>query len=675
MNRSKTYNGILWGFLGGLGYLAFREFYFINVMAYVGQQNIWNSKRYIAFLGVSILAGLAFLALGYLRILSGKTSIKASKTALPAALRWAIAISLVLLPGLVKWVLPLPANFTFGYWQELFLIYIAALLAASLFIKAQDSDGQALLVNASFILAAGVGHAVLVKLIQVTNYPFTLFWSEGNRFFDYSTLLGSYRYQVLDGKPIFALITWGMQMPWALPFIFPNLSIGAFRLWYQLVWIIPSLLLGWAAVWKKPLKDQTGWLALVFAAWTFLFLDQGPIYTPLILGALVTVLAVRAKLPIGALLITLISFYVRSSRWTWAYSPGLWSALLALLAIESPAFSKDKLKELVKPLVLGISGYFGGQILLPLVRNLSTSTVKLLPDVVSSTTRQPLLWNRLFPNPTYPPGILYGLLWAILPVVLLLIALAVQRAWKINWLQGLAMLAVAGVYLVVGLIASVKIGGGSNLHNLDNFLVTLVFLAAAALMFLRDKNYPLDSHPLLVFLTCAVLITPVTYALRGGARLSLPDTAVTNETLQTVTETVDQYKKQGEVLFMDQRQLLTFGMVKDVPLVDDYEKKYLMDQAMADNADYFENFYRDLIDGRFALIVNEPSNYVIRGSESSFGEENDAFVKWVTIPLLCTYEPLYTSREIGVELLVPRQGPADEAICRDFLAQNAPAGE
>jgi len=675
MNRTKTTNGIIWGFLGLLGYLAFREFYFINVMAYVGQQNIWHSKRYIAFLGVSILAGLAYLALGYLRVLRAKASPKASKNKLPIALRWAIAIILVLLPGLVKWVLPLPANFTFGYWQELFLIYIAALLAAGLFLNDKHSDGQALLVNASFILAAGVAHAVLVKLVQVSDYPFTLFWSEGNRFFDYSTLLGSYRYQTTDGGPIFAFISWGMQAPWALPFIFPNLNIGAFRLWYQLVWIIPSLLLGWLAVWKKPLDGPAAWLALVFAGWTFLFLDQGPIYPPLILGALVTMLAARAKLPIGAVLIALASFYLRGSRWTWAYSPGLWSALLALLAIQAPAFTKDKLKKLVKPLVLGVSGYLGGQILPPILRNLSTSSVKLLPDVVSSTTRQPLLWNRLFPNPTYPPGILYGLLWAALPVVLLLIVLAVKRAWKVNWLQGLAVLVIAGAFLTVGLIASVKIGGGSNLHNLDNFLVTLVILAAAALLFLRDKNYRLDSHPLLVFLTCAALIAPVTYALRGGARLSLPDAAPTDETLQTVTEVVDDYKTQGEVLFMDQRQLLTFGMIKDVPLVDDYEKKYLMDQAMADNADYFAGFYQDLIDGRFTLIVNEPSNYVIRGSESSFGEENDAYVKWVTIPLLCTYEPLYTSREIGVELLAPRQSPSDDAICRDFLAQYAPAGE
>ena len=108
-------------------------------------------------------------------------------------------------------------------------------------------------------------------------------------------------------------------------------------------------------------------------------------------------------------------------------------------------------------------------------------------------------------------------------------------------------------------------------------------------------------------------------------------------------------------------------MIKDVPLVDDYEKKYLMDQAMADNSEYFKGFYEDLKAHRFALIVNEPSNYVIRGSEYSFGQENDAYVKWVTIPLLCTYEPIYTSREIGVELLIPRLTAMDEKACQDFL--------
>jgi len=92
-----------------------------------------------------------------------------------------------------------------------------------------------------------------------------------------------------------------------------------------------------------------------------------------------------------------------------------------------------------------------------------------------------------------------------------------------------------------------------------------------------------------------------------------------------------------------------------------------MDQAMAGNAEYFQGFYQDLAAARFTLIVNEPSNFIIRGSESSFGQENDAYVKWVTVALLCTYEPIYTSPEVGIELLVPRQAVLNDAICQEML--------
>jgi hypothetical protein len=52
-------------------------------------------------------------------------------------------------------------------------------------------------------------------------------------------------------------------------------------------------------------------------------------------------------------------------------------------------------------------------------------------------------------------------------------------------------------------------------------------------------------------------------------------------------------KAQGRVLFMDQRQLLTFGYVEDVPLVPEYEKKVLMNAAMGADANYFAPFYAD----------------------------------------------------------------------------------
>jgi len=89
---------------------------------------------------------------------------------------------------------------------------------------------------------------------------------------------------------------------------------------------------------------------------------------------------------------------------------------------------------------------------------------------------------------------------------------------------------------------------------------------------------------------------------------------------------------------------------------------------MAANAKYFSTFYEDLKNQRFALIVNEPANIIIRGSEYSFGEENDAYVHWVTRPLLCAYEPIYTSQETSVELLVPRESmPPGEMNCQEIF--------
>jgi hypothetical protein len=107
-------------------------------------------------------------------------------------------------------------------------------------------------------------------------------------------------------------------------------------------------------------------------------------------------------------------------------------------------------------------------------------------------------------------------------------------------------------------------------------------------------------------------------------------------------------------LFIDHRQLLTFGLIKEVPLINSYEKKVLMDYAMASDEKYFRNFHDDLKNKRFALIINEPSNLIIRETNASFGQENNAFVKYVTKPLLCYYIPIFTSNENSLEILIPR---------------------
>ena len=94
-----------------------------------------------------------------------------------------------------------------------------------------------------------------------------------------------------------------------------------------------------------------------------------------------------------------------------------------------------------------------------------------------------------------------------------------------------------------------------------------------------------------------------------------------------------------------------------------------MDYALAEDETYFQGFYKDIFNHRFVLIINEPSNIITRGSEYSFGEENDAYVKWVTAPVLCMYEPLYTSQSTSLELLVPRTSPVPKNLpCEDIFA-------
>ncbi|MDO9546678.1 MAG: hypothetical protein Q7J07_08015 [Pelolinea sp.] len=660
---------LTWLLFGSLGFLSFREFFNLNILAFIRSESLFASRRFIVFLATSIISTFLWAAYYFVLIRRERPPTFSTIDSFPTILKYLFFGTLFISPALLKWIIPLPENFTLGSWTMVFLFYLVSIISLN-FISREGSILHWLLWVGIFFMLSGAGYSIFSKLDLVTSYPFPTYWSEGNRFFDYSTLFGSYRYIFEPGEKIKAFISWGMQLPWALPFIFPNLSIGGFRLWYQLVWIIPSLLLGWLAISNKKNKNNFI-VSIIFALWVYLFLDQGPIYAPLIIAAILTIIAVRLPLTPGAILIIIASYYAHSARWTWGYAPGIWAGLLALLFISGPSFKKKNLRQLVKPIILGIAGYLGGQLLPSVIRAFTNQLqVKFLPNPVASTTRQPLLWDRLFPNPTYPPGIILGLVWAAMPVVIFLIILVIKKSWKINWLQGISVFIVASSFLIVGIIASTKIGGGSNLHNLDMFLVSLVLISSAAVNhLLADDPQPTINKILLILSLLAVFIAPVAFTLQNNERLELPSNDKTAEAMAAVQNKIEEYSVHGNILFIDHRQLLTFGLVKNVPLVDAYEKKYLMDHALADNESYFQGFYKDIFNHEFVLIVNEPSNIIARGSEYSFGEENDAYVKWVTAPLLCMYEPLYTSQATSLELLIPRTSPPPETLpCEDIFS-------
>jgi hypothetical protein len=313
--------------------------------------------------------------------------------------------------------------------------------------------------------------------------------------------------------------------------------------------------------------------------------------------------------------------------------------------------------------------------------------------IESGLTSQPLLWNRLFPNETFGPGILFGLVIATLPLMIVLTYMVTTDHWRLNAWQKACVVLPLLAFLIVGLIVSVKIGGGGDLHNMDMFIIGLLFVAAIvwrhggydwirkvrtmpawlsgvviAMIVLPALKPLTQMRPLAVHQDTQLVVTLADIVPNDPLPNPLPDTlpsdSDTAQDLKKVQKAISVAASKGEILFMDQRQLLTFGYVTNVPLVPEYDKKVLIDQAMSENSAYFESFYNDLAAHRFSLIITSPLNRQLNTEEDNFGDENNAWVKWITKPLLCYYEPLDVLKKVDVELLVPRAGVLD---CTDMM--------
>lgn len=663
MKLNRNLSVVLWLLAGFASYL------FLNAFAsgFLGMIDdlTLNSKRYVAFLLICVLAGIIWLY-GLIGILRTNEPLQLGKRfanfldCLPAWLRWVSAFGLALFPTYIL-LFNSFGLMEFGYTFRFGLILLSGLAGAVLTFPPHRTKPWGMYA-AAWICITGAFFAMGGWLNRVTDYPFGLYWSEGNRFWDYSMLFASKRYITAGSEKVFTFISTGRQFIWALVFLIPNIGIFGVRLWDAALWIVPTFLVGFLAV-AGVRKGKWGWmLAVLFGLWTFSFLSQGPIYAPLIISTLLVILAVRSRsLALGIVLLVLAGWYADWSRWTWRYAPGLWAGMLALMEIAEPALTRGRWKQFIRPVTLGLAGYLGGQFARPILNWVLNGfsgalNTNLLVNPTSSLTRQPLLWERLLPNLTYPPGILLGTIWAGITLVVLLLAFRISKTWKTHWLHSLVNAGIALLFLGIGIVISAKIGGGSNLHNLDMFWISLVLTAAWGVRSLLNTGFTFTGKSWgLTALVCLALISPASYLAQYGKPLELPAKTLVQESLQVIQKRVYSVPEDEEVLFIDQRQLLTFGNIQDVPLISAYEKKYLMDQAMSDNAVYFTDFIKDISSQRFAMIITEPIhvNYMDE-SERIFAQENNAWVKWVSAPLLCYYREAEDLPWVGVQILVPK---------------------
>ncbi len=538
------------------------------------------------------------------------------------------------------------------------------------------------------LILTGSLFSIFASLRFVSGYPFSLGWSEGNRLWDYSIMFGRDRYDYPVDQDIFVLLETGRQFVGGVVFLIPGIDIWAVRLWVAFLEILPYMLLG--LVLFRSMANHKG-LWLLLSLWTYLFLKQGPIHPPLILSAILVALAWRSSLWVSIPLIVLAGYFTNISRFTWIFAPAIWLVLLEFSDAQTDEKGRISKPIWSRVITLFTAGLFGGLFLPELVKLLqkslnATSVIQnsdvspaFLQDVVSN---QSLLWYRLLPNSTYGLGILFGTLVATGPLLLLLYYFVRRSKWPVHSLQKLSMLLPLIAFLAVGLVVSAKIGGGGDLHNMDMFFIGLLFSMALAWQH-GGRQWLENTHQESIWIKiiiAACLAIPVLTVLQDMRSYNFiertswlvaltdapneraldmyPTQAVIDESLDVIQREVDQAAG-GEVLFIDQRQLLTFGFVHNVPLVPDYDKKVLIERALSSNREYYETFYSDLEDHRFSLIIIQPLNTPKKGSNDQFGEENNAWVKWVTDPLLCYYEIHQTLTDVNVQLLIPRAVPQD----------------
>src|SRR5262249_10515946 len=137
----------------------------------------------------------------------------------------------------------------------------------------------------------------------------------------------------------------------------------------------------------------------------------------------------------------------------------------------------------IRAITLSVAGFIGGifgEKIVGLFTGDSTAAViSPVNSVVDSvaTPPEPLFWYRLLPNSTYSSGVVIALLVATVPLIIIGIYLLRNRVWVPSFWEATAVAVPLLAFLAVGLIASTKSGGGGDLHNLDMFLIGLVFAA------------------------------------------------------------------------------------------------------------------------------------------------------------------------------------------------------
>ncbi len=596
---------------------------------------------------IAFVAMVAILGWHLLRRLDPTRQIKLSIRKL-SPLVWGLIIIASLAISLSYFLTNL---YIYNFLSGRFLVLFCFAGGAAILLWATGSKTPAKYNFYTILLLGGVLYRIVLMKPRIQNNPFSLSWS-GESHFYYASLFDAIR---IYGKRFPLPIPHPTRyLLHSIPFFLHIDSILFHRMYEVLLWVGITLWGSWLAA--KRVLGISKTVLIMLTLYCFLFFYQGAVYYFLMVSVIIMLIGYRKDHHLRTLItVILASIWAGISRINWVPLPALLAVTLYL--IDTPISGKKLWDYLRLPLLWGIVGVSTGLLTKQAYILISGNDQSLF----NTSLHSPMLWERLLPNSTFEPGILWAILIVCLPLAILWWNyLRTGSGKNVHWVRWMGISAILLVFLGGGLIVSVKIGGGADLHNLDAFLVLFLLVSLSLLsgQMAFDANNPIKNgkfqmriRNIMIFVA---LLVPFFYsfAISNYWGSDSPDQS---SELRQMQQAIDALKEEpGEILFISERQLLTFGDISGVELVPEYERVTLMEMAMSDNKVYLDEFYDRLANHEYKAIITDSLSIEIKDDTYSFEAENNAWVLRVVIPLLQEYYPAQSWSDGNINFLLPR---------------------
>jgi hypothetical protein len=546
------------------------------------------------------------------------------------------------------WPVPL---LTGGFFIHLFLLWLFC-LAGFTFLRILFPGIDWRYLSLASLLIFVTGFCIALYLPGITNYPFSLSWSEANIYFYSSLFLSPKFYGTATSLPVYSP---ARALLGVLPLLLPEPQIWLGRLWTAFLWVVCTGLTAFLVA--RRLRFQKRSASFLFILWASLFILQGPIFYELLLAVVLVAWLFNAYRFWSTLLVVFAaSAWAGICRVNWFPVPGAFAVLLYLL--ETPQQGKNLFRYLMKPaawMLFGLSAavavYF---IYGAIAGNPATYT--------SIALQSRLLWNRLFPNPISPLGVLPEAILVSMPAALVVTMWQVKLGFGFTIWRRLGVAAILAIFFAGGLVVSAKIGGGAGIHNLDAYWFFLLVVVSYLYFNRSPGDLPVENPPLRfpALLSAALIAVPTLYALTAHSPSPPPGPGIVAETMAEVQKYVTSAMQKGEeVLFIDNKQLLTYGYFPAQTIEPQYETGYMLDMAMSENRPFFQKFYQELKDHHYGVIITYPQPKLLQDPTVPMAEENNTQLTWIGFPLLCYYQEAYIRLDVNIDVFIPRDQPGD----------------